>query len=100
MAGEVIAVRAGQQSPEFWDASVFIAGSMPARAHSATSWQAEVVTLLKAGWTGAGRLAVFLSNPAEYVHDVVAEDLIDWDRHALDAADVVMVWWPDAPTCG
>src|ERR1700722_12775254 len=95
MAGEVITVWAGQQPPEFWDASVFIGGSMPAPAPSAAPWQAEVITLLRDGWTGAGRLVVFVSEPDGHGRDVVAEDLINWHRHALDAADVVMFWWPD-----
>jgi ADP-ribose pyrophosphatase YjhB (NUDIX family) len=88
MAGDVIAIRAGQQPPEFWDAFIFIGGPAPAPASSAVSWQAEVITLLQDGWTGAGQLVVF-------VHDVVTEDLMNCHRHALEVADVVMLWWPD-----
>jgi ADP-ribose pyrophosphatase YjhB (NUDIX family) len=94
MAGEVIAVDACQQLPEFWDAFVFVGGAMPAHGAPATPWQSEVIGLLQAGWLSKGRLVVFVGEPEGDARDVAAAELIERHTYALDVADVMMFWWP------
>jgi 8-oxo-dGTP pyrophosphatase MutT (NUDIX family) len=94
MAREVIIVRAGQQPPESWDASLFIAGSAVASRSSAAPWQPEVIALLRERWESDGRLVVFVPE-LDFASDYEAEELVDWYDRAFDVADVVMFWWPD-----
>lgn len=94
MPGEVITVYPGQQLPESWDASMFMGGSAPSTDSSTASWQPEVMALLQERWTIDGRLVIFVPEPGDRSYSDVGE-VIDWNDHALDVADVVMFWWPD-----
>jgi hypothetical protein len=94
VASEVITVDAGQRLPEFWDAFIFVGGATLGRGSSSTPWQAEVIALLQNGWLSEGRLVVFVGGSEGNVRDIVGEELIDWYAHALDVADVMMLWWP------
>lgn len=78
MAGEVIALSAGQQPPDSWDACILVSAFGSDPGASAAPWQAEVVALFRERWAGDGRLVVFLGEPGG----------------SRDLADVIMFWWP------
>lgn len=78
MAGEVIALSAGQPPPDSWDACILVSAFGSDPGASAAPWQAEVVALLRERWAGDGRLVVFLGEPGG----------------PRDLADVIMFWWP------
>ena len=103
MAGEVITVYAGQQPPESWVACILIGGSAPGLSASGTSWQSELIALLRDRWASEGRLVVFAPGPGSGVRNDAGSgvrndagsELIDWYDHAFEIADVVMFWWPE-----
>lgn len=57
--GKTVVVHAGEQPPDSWQASVFVAGPMP-RDPDAPSWRPDALRLLADGWTGPGTLVVFV----------------------------------------
>jgi hypothetical protein len=89
MAAEVVTVRAGEQPPRYWDASVFIAMPAPGKSdpESLSSWP-EIVSLFRELWKVDGRLVLFVPGPRD---DHRNDD--SGDRE-LRRADVVMFWLP------
>lgn len=89
-------VHAGQQPPNAWDASVFLAGSTPRQSY-VLSWRPEFVAELAAQWDGRGKLAVFVPEPAP---GASWPDYPDQRRDELfwgDRVDVVAFWMPFGP---
>jgi len=95
MTCEVITVPAGQQSPRYWDASLFIDGSSTDPSLPVMSWRSDVIAMLRDQWRHPGRLVVFVPEHSEQASDATTEEPGDWYDYALGIADVAMFWWPD-----
>ncbi len=85
---------AGEQPPEEWDASVFLAGPTP-RDPGVPSWRPEAIAELERQWHN-GVLVVFVPEPADGKRYPDYEDQVDWEERWLDAADTIMFWIPRA----
>ncbi|MBM7775370.1 8-oxo-dGTP pyrophosphatase MutT (NUDIX family) [Actinokineospora baliensis] len=91
----VVVVRAGEEPPEAWSASVFLAGPTP-RSPEVPSWRPAAVAELEARWSGSGTLVVFVPEPL----DGVWPDYTDqrtWELRWGDRCDVVLFWIPRGP---
>jgi 8-oxo-dGTP pyrophosphatase MutT (NUDIX family) len=83
---------AGEEPPEEWDASVFLAGPSPRRSN-VPSWRPEALAELDRQWNN-GLLVVFVPEPADGKRFPDYENQIDWEERWLDAADVILFWVP------
>jgi 8-oxo-dGTP pyrophosphatase MutT (NUDIX family) len=92
MTGEVIVVYALEESPDAWDAAVFLAGPTP-RDPGVASWRPEALDLLRRLWSGDGRLVVFDPEHRDGHHDDYTGQ-IEWEERGLHRADVVIFWVP------
>ncbi|SES19003.1 NUDIX domain-containing protein [Actinokineospora terrae] len=95
MAERVVVVRAGEEPPAAWSASVFLAGPTP-RSPDVASWRPAAVAEIESRWTGPGTLVVFVPEPADglwpdYTHQRT------WELHWGDRCDVVLFWIPRGP---
>ncbi|MEU1755630.1 hypothetical protein ABZ436_23635 [Micromonospora matsumotoense] len=102
-SSEVVVVRPGQALPDWWHASVFLAG--PAGGpDELLPWQHEAVALLGRRWAGPGRLAVFVPE-LDISHEVPSTpgtaaptDPTDWLDARVGQADVILFWGAGDPT--
>lgn len=92
--GEVVVVHAGENPPQQWDASLFVAGPMP-RDPLSPSWRPGAMQEISAGWDSVyGVLVVFLPEPrdrhnppANYIHQV-------WEDQWMSIVDLILFWIP------
>lgn len=92
MDANVAVVHAGEEPPDRWAASLFLAGPTP-RTPEVASWRPEALTEIVRRWAGPGVLVVFLPEPRgavwpEYDHQRT------WELYWGDRCDVVMFWIP------
>ncbi|MET0233031.1 MAG: nucleoside 2-deoxyribosyltransferase domain-containing protein [Kibdelosporangium sp.] len=86
-------VHAGQEPPEQWDASVFLAGPTP-RRDDVQSWRPAALAEIRTQWGDAGELVVFVPEPPDGARYPSYDDQIAWEERWLDAADVILFWVP------
>jgi hypothetical protein len=91
--GHVVLVYAGEEPPQEWNASLFVAGPMP-RDPVSPSWRPEALREITAAWDVDGTLVVFLPEPrdrhrppAGYVHQI-------WEDRWMSIVDVILFWVP------
>jgi ADP-ribose pyrophosphatase YjhB (NUDIX family) len=87
-------VYAGEEPPEEWDASVFLAGPTPRRA-DVPSWRPDVIEEIEQRHK-IGLLVVFVPEPPDGSRYPAYDDQIAWEERWLDAADVILFWVPRA----
>jgi 8-oxo-dGTP pyrophosphatase MutT (NUDIX family) len=85
-------VYAGEEPPDEWDASVFLAGPTP-RSADVTSWRPEAIAEIERQNT-VGLLVVFVPEPPDGARYPVYDDQIAWEERWLDAADTILFWIP------
>ncbi|HWM04498.1 MAG TPA: nucleoside 2-deoxyribosyltransferase domain-containing protein, partial [Actinophytocola sp.] len=88
-------VRAGEEPPDRWAASLFLAGPTP-RTPDVASWRPEAMAEIERRWAGPDELVVFLPEPRgavwpEYEHQRT------WELYWGDRCDVVLFWIPRGP---
>jgi ADP-ribose pyrophosphatase YjhB (NUDIX family) len=84
-------VYAGQQPPEQWDASIFLAGPTP-RRDDVRSWRPEALAQIRDQYEGD--LVVFVPEPPDGTRYPSYDDQVAWEERWLDAADVILFWVP------
>lgn len=95
MAGNVIVVHGGEEPPDSWAASLFLAGPTP-RSADVASWRPAALEELERRWDAEGDLVVFVPEPRGEVWP-------DYDRQRTwelfwgDRSDVVLFWIPRSP---
>ncbi|MFF3016155.1 nucleoside 2-deoxyribosyltransferase domain-containing protein [Streptomyces sp. NPDC057939] len=90
---EVRVVHVGQEPPESWAAAVYLCGPTPADP-AAPSWRPDAVEALRSGWSRAGRLVVFLPEPAPGDGYPEYPDQVAWEEDAMRRCDVILFWIP------
>ncbi|MEU7552285.1 nucleoside 2-deoxyribosyltransferase domain-containing protein [Streptomyces sp. NPDC044571] len=91
--GEVEVVHVGQEPPDSWAAAVYLCGPTPTDP-AEPSWRPAAVAALRSAWSGAGRLVVFLPEPAPGGGYPAYGDQIAWEEDAMHRSDVVLFWIP------
>ncbi|MGI5340807.1 nucleoside 2-deoxyribosyltransferase domain-containing protein [Streptomyces sp. CA-181903] len=86
-------VYVGQEPPEDWSAAVYLCGPTPTDP-AEPSWRPDAVAALRAAWTGPGRLAVFLPEPAAGGSYPAYADQIAWEEETMRRSDVILFWIP------
>ncbi|MFC0115939.1 nucleoside 2-deoxyribosyltransferase domain-containing protein [Kibdelosporangium aridum] len=86
-------VYAGQEPPDAWDASIFLAGPTP-RRDDVRSWRPEALAEIERQWTKAASLVVFVPEPPDGTRYPSYDDQIAWEERWLDAADGILFWVP------
>jgi 8-oxo-dGTP pyrophosphatase MutT (NUDIX family) len=92
----VVVVHAQMQPPDWWDASVFLAGPTP-RDPAVASWRPGALALLRAGWRAPGRLVVFVPEAPGGGWSGAWAAQVAWEDAWLNACDVVAFWVPRDP---
>ncbi|MFF7615823.1 nucleoside 2-deoxyribosyltransferase domain-containing protein [Streptomyces lavendulae] len=86
-------VHVGQEPPQSWTAAVYLSGPTPTDP-AEPSWRADAVAALRSAWSGAGRLVVFVPEPAPGGAYPAYADQIAWEEEAMRRCDVVLFWIP------
>ncbi|AZM87953.1 nucleoside 2-deoxyribosyltransferase domain-containing protein [Streptomyces sp. W1SF4] len=89
----VTVVHVGQEPPASWAAAVYLCGPTPTDP-AEPSWRPDAVAALRSLWSGAGRLVVFLPEPAPGGDYPAYPDQIAWEEEAMSRSDVVLFWIP------
>ncbi|MCB5178817.1 nucleoside 2-deoxyribosyltransferase domain-containing protein [Streptomyces antimicrobicus] len=90
---ELEVVHVGRRPPRSWTAAVYLCGPTPADP-AERSWRPDAVAALRAGWSGPGRLVVFLPEPEPGGTYPAYGDQIAWEEDAMRRSDVVLFWIP------
>jgi 8-oxo-dGTP pyrophosphatase MutT (NUDIX family) len=90
---QVIAVYAGEEPPEAYDASIFLAGPTPREAIT-PSWRPAALSLLEKLVELPPVLAVFIPEPRGGQRQGDYEGQIAWEDRYLSIADVIAFWVP------
>src|SRR3989338_6807118 len=83
-------VYTGEEFPQSWKKSIFLAGPMP-RSRKVKSWRPEAIRILeKLGYDGV----VFYPEDRDggWRQDYTAQ--ANWEHAGLDAADCILFWVP------
>jgi hypothetical protein len=91
--GDVVVVCAGEEPPDTWQASIFIAGPMY-RDPAIASWRPGVVELLREGWQQDGTLAVFVPEARDRHHPDPGYASQVWEERWMAVVDVLLFWVP------
>lgn len=89
----MVAVFAGEEPPEWWDAAVFLAGPTP-RSPDVASWRPEALAELERRWAGPGRLVVFAPERPEGGMPHGWRHQVEWEDACLHLSDAVVFWVP------
>jgi 8-oxo-dGTP pyrophosphatase MutT (NUDIX family) len=92
----VVVVYAQEEPPDWWDASVFLAGPTP-RDPAVSSWRPAALALLRAGWRSPGRLVVFVPEAPGGGWSGTWAAQVAWEDAWLNACDAVAFWVPRDP---
>lgn len=93
MTGDVVLVYAGDEPPEVWDASLFLAGPSP-RDVATSSWRPPAAKYVKESWDTSGTLVVFVPEARDGVARPSYDDQIAWEDRWLAVVDVIAFWVP------
>jgi 8-oxo-dGTP pyrophosphatase MutT (NUDIX family) len=85
-------VHAGEEPPNEWDASVFLAGPTP-RSADVPSWRPDALAEIQRRDT-VGVLVVFVPEPADGSRYPGYDQQVEWEQRWLDAADSILFWVP------
>ncbi|TCO64448.1 nucleoside 2-deoxyribosyltransferase domain-containing protein [Actinocrispum wychmicini] len=85
-------VYAGQEPPDEWDASIFLAGPTP-RSATVPSWRPGALAEL-CRQSNVGVLVVFVPEAAGGTAYPDYDDQVAWEERWLDAADTILFWVP------
>jgi ADP-ribose pyrophosphatase YjhB (NUDIX family) len=88
----ITVVHAGQQPPDEWDASIFLAGPTP-RSADVASWRPDALAEIQRRNT-VGVLVVFVPEPEDGSRYPTYDTQVDWEQRWLDAADSILFWVP------
>lgn len=91
--GETLVVHAGENPPDTWQASIFVAGPMP-RDPNLPSWRPDVIHLLRAGWNQPGTLVVFVPEARDRHRPDPGYISQLWEERWMAVADVILFWVP------
>ena len=91
----VIVVHAGEEPPDRWTASLFLAGPTP-RTPDVASWRPAALAEVVSRWAGPGPLVVFVPEPSDAVWPEYDHQRT-WELRWGDRADVVLFWIPRGP---
>ena len=84
-------VYAGEEMPEEFSKSIFLAGPTPRNKKEVKSWRPDALKLLEdMGFDGV----VFVPEPREVKENHVYEDQVEWEEEYLNVADCVVFWVP------
>lgn len=87
-------VHAGEEPPDEWDASIFLAGPTP-RSADVRSWRPDALAELQRQST-VGVLVVFVPEPADGSTYPGYDHQVEWEERWLDASDAILFWVPRA----
>ena len=84
-------VYAGEEMPEEFEKSIFLAGPTPRNKKEVESWRPDALKLLEdMGYDGV----VFVPEPREVKENHVYEDQVEWEETYLNVADCIVFWVP------
>jgi 8-oxo-dGTP pyrophosphatase MutT (NUDIX family) len=89
-------VYAGDEPPDEWNASLFLAGPTP-RSSDVASWRPDAVDELDDLWQGPGRLVVFVPEAPGGGMQIDVEEQVAWEDRWLTGCDVIAFWVPRRP---
>jgi 8-oxo-dGTP pyrophosphatase MutT (NUDIX family) len=95
MKESVVIVHSGENPPERWAASLFLAGPTP-RSPSVPSWRPAALDEIERRWDGPGTLVVFVPEPRGEVWPDYDQQRT-WELYWGDRCDVVLFWIPRGP---
>lgn len=90
---EVVVVYAGEEPPESWHVSVFVAGPMP-RDPDAPSWRHGALHMIAGRWNGDGTLVVFVPEARDRHQPPVGYISQLWEERWMAVVDVILFWVP------
>lgn len=99
MPGNIVLVHAGEDPPDAFQASIFLAGPTP-RTDEFESWRPGAIDLITLGWHGGdptAPLAVFVPEPRDGRRWPDYDINRAWELCWGDRADVVLFWIPRRP---
>lgn len=94
--GNVITVYAGEEAPQGWSGSVFLAGPTP-RTPDVPTWRPAALEEIERRWDRPGRLAVFLPEPRDGAVWPDYDRQRSWELYWGDRCDEVLFWIPRGP---
>lgn len=94
--GDAVVVYAGEEPPEQWVASLFLAGPTP-RSAEVASWRPAALAAIRERWSGPGTLVVFVPEPRSGATWPEYERQRTWELQWGDRADQVLFWIPRGP---
>jgi 8-oxo-dGTP pyrophosphatase MutT (NUDIX family) len=84
-------IYAGEEMPEAFTKSIFLAGPTPRNKKEVESWRPDALKLLEdMGYDGV----VFVPEPKEVKENHVYEDQVEWEEEYLNVADCIVFWVP------
>lgn len=84
-------VYAGEEMPEEFTKSIFLAGPTPRNKKEVESWRPDALKLLEdMGYDGV----VFVPEPREVKENHIYEDQVEWEETYLNVADCIVFWVP------
>jgi hypothetical protein len=89
----MVVVYAGEDPPDTWQASMFLAGPMP-RDPDIASWRPDALDLLRAAWTAPGALVVFVPEARDRHHPAPGYVSQLWEERWMAIVDVMLFWVP------
>lgn len=92
-AADVAVVYAGEEPPNVYNASIFLAGPSP-RAADVPSWRPQALKEITLQWRQPGTLVVFLPEARDGVRGSDFTGQLAWERAQRDRADVIAYWVP------
>ncbi|XIG72478.1 NUDIX hydrolase (plasmid) [Streptomyces sp. SGAir0957] len=94
-ASDVQPVFAGEEPPETYVASVFLAGPAP-RTAEVPSWRPEALREITVQWRQPGTLVVFVPEARDGARGSDFTGQLDWERVNRGRADEILYWVPRA----
>ena len=92
----ITVVYAGDEPPDAWDASLFLAGPTP-RAPDVASWRPDAIRELHDLWRGPQRLVVFVPEAPGGGLRIGVDRQVAWEDRWLTGCDVIAFWVPRGP---
>lgn len=90
---DVQVVYAGEEPPEVYVASLFLAGPTP-RAAEVPSWRPQAIKEITAQWRQPSTLVVFVPEARDGMRGSDYTGQLDWERVNRNRADEIVYWVP------